>query len=528
MKESILKKIMDIAIILIFIGIIAIPLVCFNKNPNKILTTENRGTTQAPKMFLEDGKTLNIHFISQFDKYVNDNLGFKEKAVVFRLIQMYQLFHKVDIPNYMMGKEEHLFYTNDGLMIQTFQQKDLFTEEQKERFYNALKDTNNFFESTGAKFYFMTIPDKEQIYPEYYPESIQRYQDITKLEQFADYVKSKNDIDIFHVKDALLQSKGEDLLYYKNYDSTHWNMNGAFVGYQEIMKNLKKDFPQLKVFSKEDFNIVSEKSKGTLGHLSSIDSLCKLYHFDDTLYSYEFKEEKKAVDTMGTVPEGVELNSDVIYYHYINEANSNAPKLLIVGDSYIYSFMLPLLAESFSEVYFIGFVEESEKIADFQKKVKADIVLYENVERAFNYEGNVGKLEKFKKMYVSFDDFPYVNLEKISIKPALFVDIPSQQIEGQLNIADSSDIVSISGWALDNSSQAVWGELYAKIGDYYYKAERFERPDIEQAYSDYLMSGFTVNVPKEKLLESNKIEFIVISNDKTYQYQPVEFSISTN
>lgn len=39
------------------------------------------------------------------------------------------------------------------------------------------------------------------------------------------------------------------------------------------------------------------------------------------------------------------------------------------------------------------------------------------------------------------------------------------------------------------------------------------------------MAGFTFKIHVVELLKSTKIEFIIISNDGTYQYKPISFNI---
>jgi hypothetical protein len=74
--------------------------------------------------------------------------------------------------------------------------------------------------------------------------------------------------------------------------------------------------------------------------------------------------------------------------HYVNKSIPDAPRLLICGDSYIYGFILPLIAESFSETLFIssGYTQQARVLTDV---FMPDLVLYEIVERMFNHKSFV-------------------------------------------------------------------------------------------------------------------------------------------
>lgn len=293
-----------------------------------------------------------------------------------------------------MGKDGHLFYTDGGKMINTFQGKDKLSNQEMERFYNAVQNAKTFFEFTGAKFYMVGIPDKEQIYPDFYPESIMRYTNTSKSEDLIHYIQQKDSETIAYLKDSLLEAKQkepEKLLYYKNFDSTHWNARGAFIGYQQIMNRLKKDFPQLKVLSEEDMLFSSKKSEGSSSLFSHVEALAKIYNFDDDIYYSRPKEGYKAVNLEEPAPEGIKD-----YFHFVNESMPDAPKLLVMCDSYVLSFLRYLLPESFSEVYFMNRVP-GDKLAAFQEQVKVDIVLIEFVERAFDYDSYVVRMEQIQE-----------------------------------------------------------------------------------------------------------------------------------
>lgn len=58
---------------------------------------------------------------------------------------------------------------------------------------------------------------------------------------------------------------------------------------------------------------------------------------------------------------------------------------MIYGDSYIYTFMLPMLAETFSEVYFINANScSTTELTDLLQYVDPDYFLFEAVARQLN------------------------------------------------------------------------------------------------------------------------------------------------
>lgn len=514
-------KISSVLFIVIFISIISVPLIFINKNPEKISIIENKKLASFPKLTNEVGG-VNNSFLSEFETYINDNLGFKEEVLVGDIAITYNLFKKLKIPNYIKGEDDNLFYTTNGADIVTLQGRNLFSDYDLEKLSDGYLKMKNFFENSGASFYMMTIPNKEGVYPELYTKEVKDIATETRVDKMVTYIQDNTDINIFNMKQALINNKGNNMLYYKNYDCTHWNMNGAFIGYTEIMNRLSDRFPNMGSLNIDDFNVTVEKSKGSLAHLEKFDSINKAMSFDDYIYNYVVKNGYSAEISI-EVPNGVELNANDKYFHYLNKSKTDMPTMLIIGDSYIYSYILPILAENFSEIYFINF-KSAKELMTMQNNIKADIVLYEFVERAFNpdistelYKFIDSRVEKYDINELPIvEDTPVINIDSLKVE------------NNTLLIDTNSETQSIVGWTIDSKVEKLASDLYLKVGESYYKSSFFERPDLISIKEEYLMAGFSFDIPTNELIKSDNIQFIIISNDGTYQYQPVEFNISIN
>lgn len=510
------KKNFSIATIAIFIIIIATPLIFINRNTEKISTLENKKLAAFPSMFATNGG-FSKSFFSDFETYINDNIGFKQETVVFDIATEYKLFNKLKIPNYIMGKDKNLFYTTNGVDILNYQGKNKLSESSLNELSQGYSYMQKYFENTGASFYMMTIPNKEGVYPELYPKEVLQHSTKSRIDLLTEFIQRNTNINILNVKQALINSKGKDMLYYKNYDCTHWNMNGAFVGYTEIMKEIMKKYPNLDLLKKDDFIVTSEKSKGSLQHLSNIQIINNAMKFDDDIYTYTLKLGYQA-RLSEKLPEGLELDANDKCFYYINKNKSGMPKIIIVGDSYIYSFLLPIFAESFSELYFINF-KSAQELMYLQDKVNADIVLYEFVERAFN-DQIYGELSNFRDTTVENTDF--TKLPIISDSAEFHIDIPAL-VNNSITVDQKQMKQDIYGWAIDIKAKDLLGDLYLQVGDKYYKSQSFDRPDLKD--EKYLKAGFKFMVPTKELIKAKNIRFFMISNDKTYQYKPVDVLI---
>lgn len=387
------KKIVMIFTIVVCSIVIVLPLVMINTNPDKISVTENRGLAQRPSLFENGG--FNTEFVKKFEAYIDDNIGFKQEAIVLKIDVLYRLFDKLDIPNYYMGSNENLYYSNGMDGIHNYQGIVEYSEVETKRIIESINNWSSWTRNSGAEFMFMPIPDKEGIYPEDYPKSVLRKKGKTKIDILRENMENSGIDYIINVKEALLLHKNDEMLYYKNFDPTHWNMHGAWVGYSILMDKITSSNDDIKPLAINDINIEIKKSPGTLQHLSQINSLCQSMHFDDDIMSYVPKSGYRAV-LEEELPEWLELSANQIFYHYKNVTVQNDKTLFIVGDSYTYMFLLPLLAESFRDVYFIS-LDTGEQLTEIQDRINPDIVVFEFVERAFSYEYMIPELERIGK-----------------------------------------------------------------------------------------------------------------------------------
>jgi len=380
MRKIMKKKVtVNVIFIVIFSTMISLPLLFMNREEGKISKIENKTLAQKPELYLSDG-SLNMSYISEFEDFFNDNVGFKEKALTMNILLKYKLFGVLDIPNWLLGKDGNLFYTTGGEDIEVYTGRNTYSEDVMQSITNNLEYMNKYFEQAGCVTYNMFIPNKEAIYSEMYDSSIY-HSEKSRMDLLTEYMAEHTNLNIINIKDALLNSKQEQL-YYRAYDASHWNMNGAFVGYYELMKEIQKDYPDIDILDKEDFEITEEPFRGLMSYYSDIKLLNDNFDFDDVVYEYSLKEGYHAV--MDEKPlNGEKIDPNLNFYHFENDSAGNSKTMLIVGDSYMYCFMLPMLGESFQHVYFVRNTN-AETIIELAKEINPNIFVFEIAERVVN------------------------------------------------------------------------------------------------------------------------------------------------
>ena len=323
----------------VFVAIIFLPILFFNHVEGKISKMENKTLAQKPEFYLSDG-SINPYFISEFESYFDDNIGFKEQALAINIVGKYKLFGVLDIPNWLLGKNENLFYTSGGEDIKTYAGMNTYSEETMRWMTENLEYMNEYFEQQGCTTYNMFIPNKEAIYSEMYDPNIYHAEE-SRLDLLGRYIEENTDLNIINVKDALISQKEENL-YYKSYDASHWNMNGAFVGYQQLMKAIQKDNQNIRILNIDDFEIIEEPFCGLTSYYTDISIINDNFDFKDIIYNYNFIGGFHAVEDQYPL-DGMEIDPNLNFYHYENSIVDNEETLFVIGDSYIYLFLLPML-----------------------------------------------------------------------------------------------------------------------------------------------------------------------------------------
>lgn len=192
-------------------------------------------------------------FFFQYQSYFNDRFAFRNEAVQAISKFRFRLFRVSPMPQIVkVGKDDWLFTSREEYINDT---STPFTQAQLDSVILNLEIITKYFDIRNIKFYFSMIPIKERIYPEYMPGDLSRRMTFSKAAQLNEALKNHPSIRSIDCKDVLLEGKKIRPTYYTT--DTHWNEFGAFLGYRKIIERVRQDFPQIKPFEINDFNIDS-------------------------------------------------------------------------------------------------------------------------------------------------------------------------------------------------------------------------------------------------------------------------------
>lgn len=203
-------------------------------------TTEQRVLAPAPP-FTPRAITS---FTAQYDRYFNDNFGFRTSLIRQNATLKIKGFHTSPLPSLVLGKEDWLFFdgtkAGDGISLPDYEGNAQFTPETLAHINEKFTSNQAFFAERGITFLIVITPSKHSIYPEYLPDRYTKGT-ATRLEQVVTH--QNHAVPILDLTPALLRAKQRAPVYYTT--DQHWNNFGAFIGWQEIQQALHQDLPNL-------------------------------------------------------------------------------------------------------------------------------------------------------------------------------------------------------------------------------------------------------------------------------------------
>ena len=312
----------DIVFVAFVIAFMFVPISKINHD--KISQQENRTLAEYVPL-VKDGK-INFNYGRDFEAWFNDH--FNQRKLFIDVNSEINLFlnRKLKSDTAMSGKDGWMF-TKRWQSVEMFQNKYLFDEDELKEIKEQLEYLQRWAQSRGMKFYLFLVPDKERIYPEVYPDGFEKINPQAKIEQVAEFLKKNSSVPVIYPGEALMKAKDEHILFYKT--GTHWNHQGAYVGYVELFKRIKKDFPNLKIMKPKDFNIRPKVSADVdIASALGIDAYKVLPKADLTYDEFEVK--KPTVQSSYTM---VDKDKRIETYDFVSSNPSNKLRAVFYADS---------------------------------------------------------------------------------------------------------------------------------------------------------------------------------------------------
>ncbi len=309
--------------------------------PQPKIGNENRTLAKFPKFSFDKID----EFPAKFEAFYNDHFPLRALYIASTFnIKIAQW--KSPVKGTIIGKNGFMFASKET-KVYTGQLK--MTNDEINVFVKTLKTRNKYLQEKGIKFYVVLVPSCLEIYSENLPLYICRANE-TQTDILCKMMSdSANEVNFVYLKDCLLSKKNKGQLYRK-YDN-HWNSLAAYYGSIEAMKMIKKDFPQIKLLEKQDFDfhydllvrgnlveaMLTEKNKDWFAPDTIYDVHCK------SSVCHITKGEKRGYEP----PIGFSYPNS---YESVFQTDKNQyPKAFVIRDSFwgnLGNFMIPYFRET--------------------------------------------------------------------------------------------------------------------------------------------------------------------------------------
>lgn len=361
-----LKKIYNTIFIVLFLAVLAVPLVLTDWSSGGVSEEENRNLAKFPE-FTKEGQ-WNETFTGEFETWFMDHLGLRQELITANALLQFKGFDRMlSQSDYHIGPYGDINYATED-MILDYAHVNLWKETSVGNLGQSYQTVSDWLAEKGIPFYYIQCYDKHSVYPEQFTDAVRQIGDVSKTDQILSYLENNTTVAAISLKQPLLDAKAQYEVYSNWGDPSHWTDRGAYVGYLHIMDRLNQDRQTpLKVLQESDYDITVENVGITLN---------RVIHEDDFVEVFKIRD-----------PQAQQADNSVMgkwqdQYHTVwkNPNAGNDLKLLLLCDSYFNSYLVDDFAESFSEVWVI-WADHMEELPQMLEIYDADMVIIECAER---------------------------------------------------------------------------------------------------------------------------------------------------
>lgn len=347
-----------------FICIIFVPFCMLDTTKIIDSALENRRMTMWP------GWHFNQEMNAWYGHYVEDRVGFREKAVQVYMDLTYTLFGEFSTDLHMFAKEGEIFPADEAY---TKAYQHLATNEELiDSLVTYLDRTNQYLEKQDIPFYFLAGLDKKSVYGEYMPDSIHVDESKESIMQMLSRKLSDKGISFVIPFEEFWEAKKTERIYNKRYDTAHWNAKGTMLGLSILDEKIREQKPQVPPLKEEDFDLTFENKRVEFISLPITEDV-PVYTLKPEL-SASIHEETDLLHNLKHM-EGSTVR------HFVNDDAPCDETILIFIDSFMQDNGF-YFAYRYKEVYLIS-RQNYELMQYYVESLHPSVVVYENAERAF-------------------------------------------------------------------------------------------------------------------------------------------------
>lgn len=356
------RTVPDILFLAVFFALLTLPTLRISDAEKS--EQENRMLAAKPELFVNH--KFNSVYGTQFEQWFNDRFFGREK-----MLKLHSNFTRLNRYATYGGAQ----LVKDEWLLGIWDQKPLtFSENELENIFKGVSAYNDFCRQNHISCYLEIVPRKldfmrDKIFRKVPAAEKDRAQVLTE------YLRGKDVRNIIYPAEQMQTADKKDFIYFKT--DHHWTEWGAYTGYQELMKRIKYDYPQLQPVTESDYtSFYSNEVRAEIDRNFWEGHTCRLMRLDmsecplNTRYkNYTHKDEAN-----------LKINRTGLDKDFSYAPAKNRLKAVIIGNSFTENFS-SFLAYTFTKVKKIRCntpEEDSLRLSRWKKEItglKPDIMM---------------------------------------------------------------------------------------------------------------------------------------------------------
>lgn len=198
---------------------------------------ENRPMAPWPAL------ALSREFAPAFDRAFADRFGGRDLLVRFHHGALLRAFGVSSLGTVMRGRDGWFYWLGeDGHSLDRHYRGTMeFTQSDIANTVAELGRRHDWLAARGIGYVVVIVPEKYTIYPEYLPPWVTHMPGPTPYDRVRAAIAKDGRVTFIDLRAALRDAKAHERVYYQT--DSHWNYNGAVIGYEAIMRAVRSVLP---------------------------------------------------------------------------------------------------------------------------------------------------------------------------------------------------------------------------------------------------------------------------------------------
>lgn len=369
----------------------------------EISDMENRGLAQIPEITKDS--VLSGTWFKEFEAYFTDQFFKRDKWV-----ELYTLWEMKMNKTFVNGYH----VTKEGWIMA--QPSNSFYKEELESTALSLNEFGQLLHSKGTELYYFPMPAKVFEMADLLPSYVSKGRGMENTEFLLSKLEKKvvNSVNVSKKLNREVPFEEKKSYYFKT--DHHWNIKGAFYGFETMAQEISKKQPLSKVDINEDYVFSCEKGRELRGSwnrklhwlVSSEDDIPCYYQpnsfsLKDMDYYNGIVSEKNKMELTDYYATGIEKDLQKMEYHdayannypelnIVNNMAENQLKALLIKDSYA-NPLVPHISSLFKETtIFDPRYDKKRSVNDIVNTREFDVVII-----LYNSNNLIGDMYDFQR-----------------------------------------------------------------------------------------------------------------------------------